>query len=347
MKHLIQLPKISTWTLSPKTISTQMRILDHPNLLQHVGFWVAGQNSYILFPLPTTNLRQLLSEETPPTAPTEQRRLLRQTLGIVSALKFLRSCDPVELAQLFHRNIRLQNIKIMRGDDGLEIWKLADFGSPISEGILDSGPAIGYLASITILRPDLDDLDELYDVFALGCILLEIAVWLHGAKDQTLRRQLPDFGYFWYEPISRKPPQLKREITAVMGRLRQEWDDVVWLKRIVDLVQSSLEVDWRRRPSLSAVEDHLANILASAELSGDMESDLNPIERTESSSKAKINSLWSSSYSIAEISTAKASSDMGTKIVESAATNTLDSTKRSEAARATTSAEAEEVYHSA
>ncbi|KAL8724607.1 MAG: hypothetical protein Q9166_007854, partial [cf. Caloplaca sp. 2 TL-2023] len=299
MKRLIGLPNVDTATLSPKSISKHMKKLEHPNLVQHVKFWVTGQNSYILFPLAANNLRQLFNDQTPPSAPTEQKKLLNQMHKIVGALKFLHSHGSSKVAQNqflhnrktsisgAHMNIRPENIQITRGEDDLNIWKLADFGIPNSGGISYSSPDVIPIASqITGDRPNIG---ELHDVFALGGIFLELAVWLLGAEDQTLRRQLSDLGDFWYIPMPNGPAELKHEVTVVIGRMKQEWTDVIWLKRMVDLVQSTLEVDFQRRLSISVVEDRLANILASvpglghAEPSCAVEYDLDEIEGSESS----------------------------------------------------------------
>lgn len=231
---------------SPKAISKQMKMLDHPNIVQPISFWVARQKSYILFPLSSTNLRQLLNEEIPPKALIEQRRQLGQMHKIVGALKFLHTHGSSKfgrnrfLQNQFtqnqktsldgaYMNIRPENIQIKRGDDDLDIWKLADFGIPNSGGISYSSPDLIHIA----FRPTggWPNFGELHDVYSLGCMLLEYAVWLHDAEDQTLRRRLSDLGNYWYIPMPNDPPELKHEVASVIGRLKQKDTNVIWLMR--------------------------------------------------------------------------------------------------------------------
>ncbi|KAL8653328.1 MAG: hypothetical protein Q9226_003891 [Calogaya cf. arnoldii] len=224
IKRLIGLLNIDTTTLSPQTVMKRIKRLDHPNLVQHVDFWVVGQDSYILFPLAARNLRQLLDEETPPSASTDQ---IRHGSSEAIQNQFLHNQKPSLSGA--HMNLRPEKIQITQGDDGVDMWKLADFGLPDSKGNSYSSPDVSFTASQK--GADGPKTGELHDIKRSdgSCPKLEIS----------------------------------------------------------GLVQSTLEVDFQRRLSVSVVEDRLANVLASAPvlghaaLLGSMELHLDDIEGSE------------------------------------------------------------------
>lgn len=245
-------------------------MLNHPNLVQQLSTWSYCMETFILFPIGDTNLRHLLENERPPTSLFDQAKLLEQFYHITRAVRFLHDHDSSRAAKTnsisdrqtslrgCHMDLRPENILVFQNANDTETWRIADFGLSNTKGISYASPDL--FSMPFQIASDHKDLGRQYDVWALGCMLLEILWWIAGGENRKLG-QLSKLGELWYKGSPKHTATLKPEIVNAFTILRQN-SPGIFFNEIVDLVRSMLEVDHKRRPDVLEVKNRLAGILA-------------------------------------------------------------------------------------
>jgi hypothetical protein len=156
-----------------------IRTLDHPHIIQVFFTYEDKFRFYIIMePLADCDLEAFLTQYGP-TPPTESQRIMvwRWFMCLSNTLAFIHSKG------IRHKDIKPRNILVKGGD-----VIFADFGS--SHAFLDGGnsttegPSYGhtkmYCAPEVIEQAKRN---RSADIFSLGCVFTELAVWLSGWKD--------------------------------------------------------------------------------------------------------------------------------------------------------------------
>jgi len=143
-----------------------LRQLDHPHIVQLHDLFRSRNNLYIILEYIQFNALQLIQLH-PNGMPIEQLQWLGKQL--TSALAYMHS------KKVLHRDIRPENILVSR--DG--VLKLADFGFSRHVPQLQEGRLTGYVCSRWYRAPELllgSQYGAAADVWALGCVLAEMAI---------------------------------------------------------------------------------------------------------------------------------------------------------------------------
>lgn len=156
--------------------------------------WTLGKRYYLLFPLARCDLARHWENEPLPTSDPETTRwMLKQVVGIASALEhihdppFNEATDnlPVPTNQYGrHGDLKPENILLYDSpDDKRGILVVADLGLAKINSILSRSQADGN-ANFTprYKPPECDILDaklsRLYDIWTFGCVILEWVCWM-------------------------------------------------------------------------------------------------------------------------------------------------------------------------
>ena len=274
LKKYRGVPGVNALVLDPSAISKQTDMLNHSNVVRQISTWVSKQDTYILFPMGDMNLRQFLTNEQPPSKPADQLKILEQLYSITSAVNFLHAHHSDQaLKNQFtrkqraslagsHLDIKPENI-IMRKDNGASYtWQIADFG--ISNSHEDS-----YSIPDIFLPPELEgqfpnDIGRQQDVWALGCVFLEVILWMLGPEVESQRQTMAKLGQLWQSTSDNQTIELKPGVVSALAEFRQTRTSIPFLENVVELIRSALEVDHRQRIHVSELLRRLESTLNQA-----------------------------------------------------------------------------------
>ncbi|KAI1111769.1 kinase-like protein [Nemania sp. NC0429] len=226
-----------------------LALVPHRNIVLFLHYWTADSFQYILFPLATGDLYTFLRRSDPQPQLSEQyvQWVVRQLQGLCDALKYihnhtmprLSSDEGLTMGRIgFHHDIKPVNILLFEGDDPAgPIWKLSDFGSGLvsefkdsdHESIYNSKPSTGdpiYTAPEFALE---GRVSRPKDVWSLGCIYLEVLLWM----SHPTRTTLDDFQQ---ERFNLPGSQTARKPMCWY----QDYDGVVYIHPVVDARMESL-----------------------------------------------------------------------------------------------------------
>lgn len=180
-----------------RKILDELRKLTSQHIVVHYATWTQDQKYYMLFPYAECNLREYMEREQF-GACTKTRILwfLRQFRNLADALRNIHNIKEVLLPSpnlaspnqisrksAWHHDLKPQNILFFRGTGSESgVFKIADFGSG-KVHTLRSGSANTNSPNGTVTyEPPEAQLDEgatsrPYDVWSLGCVLLELLLW--------------------------------------------------------------------------------------------------------------------------------------------------------------------------
>ncbi|KAJ0109013.1 hypothetical protein J7T55_005562 [Diaporthe amygdali] len=184
----------------------------HPHLIRLLTTYTWRGHDHLLFPWAEGNLQDFWRYCPDPAAIKEPkagldltRRTLEQCLGLADALKHLHlllklqnrievedTCDTINYGR--HGDIKPQNILWFHHKDDNEdksILKIADFGlakfhssSVDQNGRETRGGTETYAAPELKHHPPEHRLSSAYDIWSLGCVLMEFACWITGGRDR-------------------------------------------------------------------------------------------------------------------------------------------------------------------
>ena len=251
----------------------------------HLASWTKQNQSFILFPLASSNFETYMRSHRRPRLDRDfVQWLLEQIAGLADALAKLHGpplCrtdvsdgtdlnNPIRVG--FNHDLKPANILMFEDRDGT-ILKWCDFGSGrISTVIRDvdsspctSNPGTGdpaysppeLLTKGTSSRPK--------DIWSFGCILLEILLWALDIEPfsdldwfKQERRKTPtgsDQGLsaFWYQDPATKTIVFKEPVVKSIEELRGccEKDDI--FGSLLELVLHMMNVEQRQRPTAEQI----------------------------------------------------------------------------------------------
>jgi serine/threonine protein kinase len=279
----------------------------HEHILTHITAWSEGENCYILFPLARMNLREFLKEKQRVADSKLTLWLLRQMKGLADAINWIHNLDnyvpgthlqlpgsarQTERKQGYHHDLKPENMLLFYpGTDYTEgSLKVSDFGMgkvnrvPLGSQIISrqtSTPS----GTLTYESPDFEmhkKIGRPHDVWALGCVLLELLCWLFiapysgGKSFQTDRRGpvrsgdsdiIGDSYYHMTTKHEVKTPKLKSVVVKWMSVIEANPSCVDEFRLILELIRKPeglLEPDMKTRMPAGTLNNVLKKILQSA-----------------------------------------------------------------------------------
>ncbi|SPO03072.1 uncharacterized protein DNG_05753 [Cephalotrichum gorgonifer] len=173
------------------TILQKIKDLQHPHIIRHLISIDKGDRAYIIFPWADGgNLQSFWEGSEQETSRESALWSMRQMKGLAEALHLLH-----ERFQCRHGDLKPDNILCIR-EGGETVLKIADFGvskihhaQTINRKVATTsafltpsyqGPEVEFER---VDRKDQRPRSRKYDIWSLGCVFLEFAIWLlHGPK---------------------------------------------------------------------------------------------------------------------------------------------------------------------
>ena len=169
-----------------------------PHIVLHIQSWTQEERYYILYPKAACNLRDFIREKKPvDLSKPSVLWFLRQLCGLARAIKHVHNLkhptntdrNPDQDALWgCHYDIKPENILVFeKRPNHHPVFKISDFGI----GVFNKARAPGEESVLTredrgseaYFAPDLDRdgrKSRPFDMWALGCVFLELMVWLFG-----------------------------------------------------------------------------------------------------------------------------------------------------------------------
>jgi serine/threonine protein kinase len=276
-----------------RNILEALSVESHDHIALYLGSWSDSDSSYTLFTLANGNLHQLLRQQKPKLSTNSALSwLVAQFKGLCSAISYIHDyCLPSGHRRLgFHHDLKPENILLFQDTSKTPIctmWAICDFGSgtivvvpedePIPE-IYNRKASTGdpiYSAPEYVIE---GRVTRSKDIWSLGCIFLEVLVWVlspedgsvekfHAARDKFSADSADNEATYWCLGKNGLPymnPAVEPEIERVQRLCN---GDAV-LTALLKVTRSMIVLDPLQRPTAAelsesgfkAVEEALLNI---------------------------------------------------------------------------------------
>lgn len=283
-------------------IFLNLSMVQHDHLVVPVISWLQKERLFMLFPHASSNLHSFLRNAPVPNLSRDVTLgFLGELRAIADALRHIHNLGPSGLAPIeigsrpsgsaqtliravgFHHDIKPENILVFsRSATSVPSWKLSDFGMTRvsqafvgfgSEGEVDALQAhsAAYSAPDHVMG---HEPSRPFDVWALGCVYLEILLWMCGGladldKFSDERRAIDGSESFWYHTqngVLRKPA-----VIASLSKLRRYVESRGVFEPLLDAVENMLVIDPGARDTAPTVLNNMDAILfqANVDLSED------------------------------------------------------------------------------
>lgn len=252
----------------------KIRELQHPHLIQHYATYERGKRYYIIFPWAAGgDLRQLWQRENGiRRTPKMVLWVLRQIAGIAGALEALHDIN------FRHGNLKPSNIFFFKDEiQGRLVIAGLTFSSVHTKetffrnmGTITRDSSTTYEAP-EALGPQRSARSRKYDIWSLGCILLEFLIWLlydFEAIEVFSENRRTDSGPTPFFVCTRdRNMESHPKVTEAIEALRQDGRlKAGILETVLNLIEGSLlKVQAEERASAAEVATSLGNILWKAE----------------------------------------------------------------------------------
>ncbi|KAK5940183.1 hypothetical protein PMZ80_007602 [Knufia obscura] len=300
LKRIVRSPIVT----NPDHESIILEKLDkvpHDHLTPLLTSWSQGESCSILLPLAKESLHDLIRSQPWPTLDGSYVIwLLKQMTGLAAALDHIHNLGPADLGPTnevrgmngnrsnsgYHHDLHPKNILVFEND----VLKISDFGTARLQQVIGSGSTNDFshhtrrvLCHIDYEAPDhsrMKDAGRPHDVWALGCIYLEMLVWVSGKDgavaefyeerlwaEETAKQQAQDAS-FWYERNGQY--QLKAVVRKKIANLKSQHKTFVF-RTLIELVEGMLRIEIGRhapksRLPIDAVRSTLEKMVSQAEL---------------------------------------------------------------------------------
>lgn len=237
-----------------------IRKLDHKHLIQAIAVYERGSGNpkrylekYFLFPWAARgNLRSFWSDNDPSeNRPDLISWALKEMGGLADGLMRLHQ------EKTRHGDIKPENILLFSSDgDEQPTLVIADVGiakfhseetrKRKEEGYITTNAKLRYEPPEIELRPG-ENISRRFDVWSMGCVLLEFIIWLlHGSDGQRifnkeLREKEPRIQRFWHVDKQRQPC-IHPVVQEWLNRLGQDAKGTPVLEELLELVEHRLLV---------------------------------------------------------------------------------------------------------
>lgn len=269
-----------------------MKKLEDPHIIQIVKAYKHGNSLNLVFPCARTNLGQYLRDSrygasTLSPEFLEDSPFWPQMLGITRALDRMSNYVPPKEQggeHLYGYHLDLKPANILVEDTGT--WVISDFGQAKFKPAVGTSRMTGVGGTEAYAPPEIDQRDvrpnRQYDVWSLGCILLEVCTFLvkgyDGLKEldsvritKDIETQHSDDRFFRraFSDSTRRyelKPQVQDWIRDLPNNnlIRNQRSEKL-LRRLLGLVQRMLDVNLAQRLTSDLVYSLLSGILRESE----------------------------------------------------------------------------------
>lgn len=255
----------------------------HDHIVPLIHAWKQNGIGHLLFPLAQGDLRSLLVNVTPTPGKSTERWLLKQMTGIASAF------SSIHCQFEYHADVKPENILIFHSEkEGGSRWMLSDWGSSKYMSRVISGN--GQVTTRASLRRGTEiyrappqrrcnhDTDASADMWALGCVYLEVMAWyfqptgytplaFHHSRVQTIRENgdtatedLASARFWTWD--SRKRPILHPSVVQQLSNIKDLAKSSEWLLDVSYHVERLLSIRVEDRFRATELETILQHGLA-------------------------------------------------------------------------------------
>ncbi|KAK5327537.1 hypothetical protein LTR93_002921 [Exophiala xenobiotica] len=309
-----------------------LRHIPNDHIVTHCAAWVTSDRQYILYPLAKSNLRTFMLETAPPTL-TKDNVLwfLHQLNGLATAIDVVHRIGQFTAAENedpsqrtvgvrrsdkslagYHHDLKPENILVFESGTrhGHLTFKITDFGAgqfhrttPNTWSQKTREP----MGSFTYQAPDralYGVASRPFDMFAMGCILLELLIWLLvpgvaiGSGDMPAIETFSDQRVsdmanvhhdlhedrYWMK--SKETVSLKPAVTNALDMLQDRLRDMGSFQRVLSVVRLLLQMQPDLRLKSDQLCHELSNIIVQVEADLATHSDLYLQQRTRSLDEA-------------------------------------------------------------
>jgi serine/threonine protein kinase len=283
----------------------------HEHILTHITAWSQGKECYIMFPLARMNLRRFLKEKQPEANRQTTLWLLQQMTGVADAVKLIHNLDDdldkqgtgtrlqvpgiagkKERKQGYHHDLKPENMLLFySGSDYTEgSLKISDFGMGKVNRVPQGSQIVSkrtrtLSGTLTYESPDYEMHQKTgrpHDMWALGCVLLELLCWLfiapqQGGKSFQTDRRAPvsstnseifgDSYYYMTTKNGEKVPKLKEVVIRWMDAIKANpccKDEFLTILQLIHKSGGLLEPDMDSRMKAETLHKELEKVLQSA-----------------------------------------------------------------------------------
>lgn len=278
------------------TVLEELAKVPRPHLTPILTLWSQSESYNVLLPLANENLHTLIRKKPwPKLDGPHVIWLLQQMSGLAAALDHIHNLVPSDLGPTneargvngdrsnsgYHHDLHPHNILVFDN-----VLKISDFGTAGLQQDIGSGPTnecshqtSRVLCHVDYEAPDYDRTKKAsrpHDVWALGCIFVEMLVWASGKggdvdkfyddrlfAEETKSRQVLDAS-FWYERGGQY--QLKAVVKRRITTLKYQHDTFVF-KTLIKVVEGMLRIEIEprvpnARHSIATVRSILEKLIA-------------------------------------------------------------------------------------
>lgn len=215
-----------------------------------------------------------------PHPPNRLRWIINQVVGLSSALE-----ESHEI-NMRHGDLKPENILWFKQDNGQEIFQIADLGlatfhqKELNTGLRINTPTITPPGTSRYEPPETDEQrsnkkptarSRAYDVWSMGCILLELLLWLLGGYRavEDLKSQT---AYFWKEAPGRQriSYEIHPEVVVYMDHISEHaTEDTVYrdllhvIRTRLLVVRAPISEDYKSSPGCREIASELHKTLRS------------------------------------------------------------------------------------
>lgn len=243
----------------------------------------SGKSLYLLYPRARTNLANWLNHGT--SEPVSDDVIYDSCMYLMSSLAFMHCEDPKGMS-LIHYDLKPENILMPENGFGFP-WVIADFGQTKVFSALNPNKTTVHgqkdFGSYVYRPPEYYNMDKsrgnitngkTFDIWAAGCILLEVAIYMHSNQDKdVVSRFKKDRGNNPDE--MRRIPNLKSPDFSFhnnMAVVRKKLDilqnsEFSLFQKLGRIISPMLEMDPARRPTALEIKLRLDREIGQSDLS--------------------------------------------------------------------------------
>lgn len=228
-----------------------IRDLNHPHLIKAIAYYQKGNDHFFVFPWADGgNLRDLWNRGCEELTYDYCVWIFVQLCGLANAIKTLHHSGALEKGACRHGDLKAENILCFDKTLVISDVGLAKVHNEVTE--LRHGPTVALGGTMTYQPPEAEIFTQQprtrrYDVWSMGCIYLEFAIWLLYGNKELIRFRGDIDRFYVIAPSQGNPsrvaqihPVAQKWIDWIKADVRCPRDTALW--HLVDLVETRLLV---------------------------------------------------------------------------------------------------------
>ncbi|KAH8201080.1 hypothetical protein TruAng_004776 [Truncatella angustata] len=234
----------------------KIKVYRSPHLIKPIAAYSIGNERCLIFPWADggnlDNYWAKLKGLNPKGADTKKVTwFIMQFVGLCSALKELHTS---ETENCIHGDLKPENILLFNQDGSQAILQIADLGLAAFhvEANTNMRVASGVRSGTSrYMPPEMDQhggeksRGRAYDIWSMGCILLELLVWFTSGYDALTRFKQRTSNYFWTKPV--RDYIIHPDVESYMRLAEQKLESDSSFKDILELIRTKLLVNKANR----------------------------------------------------------------------------------------------------